>query len=80
MICDYTANFRSVTPRKDTAFDIFVREEDEGKMFVKCTSTLAGETDAIKFSGLVAEESDRLGSGFFPLMLSQSDALMHSGV
>ena len=80
MICDYTASFPSITPRKDTAFDIFVREEDEGKMFVKRTSTLAGETDAVEFTGSVTEESDGLGSRFSPPILSQSDALTHSGV
>jgi hypothetical protein len=47
-----------------------VREEDEGKDFVKRSSTLAGETDAIEFSGSVNEGSDELGSRYGSLLAS----------
>ena len=38
------------------------REEEEGKGFVNCSSTIAGETDAIEFSGSANDGSDGAGS------------------
>ncbi|KAH9003792.1 RNA polymerase I associated factor A49-like protein [Lactarius hatsudake] len=59
------ASFPSLTPPKDTAFNSFVREEDEGKEFVKRLSTIAGETDAVEFSGSTNDGSDGIGSRYF---------------
>ncbi|KAI9430922.1 hypothetical protein H4582DRAFT_2013314, partial [Lactarius indigo] len=59
------ASFPSLTPPKDTAFNSFVREEDEGKEFAKRLSTIAGETDAVEFSGSTKEGSDGIGSRYF---------------
>ncbi|KAF8496162.1 Rpa49 subunit specific to nuclear RNA polymerase I [Russula emetica] len=59
------ASFPHLTPPKNTAFNISVREEEEGKEFVKCSSTIAGETDAIEFSGSANEGSDGAGSRYF---------------
>ncbi|KAH9966192.1 Rpa49 subunit specific to nuclear RNA polymerase I [Lactifluus volemus] len=59
------ASFPSLTPPKNIAYNVFLREEDEGKEFVKRPSTLAGETETIEFSGSVNEGSDGLGSRYF---------------
>jgi hypothetical protein len=59
-----TASFPSLTPPKNIAFHVFVRDEDDGKEFLRRSSTLAGETDTIEFSGSVNEGSDELGSRF----------------
>jgi len=58
------ASFPSLTPPKDTAFSSFVREQDEGKEFVKRLSTIVGETDTVEFSGSTNEGSDGIGSRF----------------
>ncbi|KAF8259326.1 Rpa49 subunit specific to nuclear RNA polymerase I [Lactarius quietus] len=58
------ASFPSLTPPTDTAFNTFVREQDEGKEFVKRPSTIAGETDTVEFSGSSNEASDGIGSRF----------------
>jgi hypothetical protein len=62
LILYYIASFPHLTPPKNTAFDISVREEEEGKEFVNCSSTIAGETDAIEFSGSANDGSDGAGS------------------
>jgi hypothetical protein len=68
--CAYlTASFPSLTPPKNIAYSVFVREEDEGKEFVKRPSTLAGETETVEFSGSVNEGSDGLGSRFGSLLV-----------
>ena len=59
-----SANFPSLTPPKNTAFNTFVREEDEGTEFVKRLSTIAGGSDAVEFSGSTNEGSDGIGSRF----------------
>ncbi|KAI9451427.1 RNA polymerase I associated factor A49-like protein [Lactarius psammicola] len=59
------ASFPSLTPPKDTAFNSFVREQDEGKEFAKRLSTIAGETDTVEFSGSTDEGSDGVGSRYF---------------
>lgn len=56
------ASFPHLTPPKNTAFSISVREEEEGKEFVNCSSTIAGETDTIEFSGSANYGSDGVGS------------------
>ena len=71
-----SASFPSLTPPRDTAFNSFVREQDEGKDFVKRPSTIAGETDTIEFSGSSNETSDGIGSRFrFFLSFWGNDAL-----
>jgi hypothetical protein len=71
-----SASFPSLTPPRDTAFNSFVREEDEGKEFVKRLSTIAGETDVVEFSGYTNEGSDAIGSRFrFLSSFRQNDAL-----
>jgi DNA-directed RNA polymerase I subunit RPA49 len=59
-----SASFPSLTPPGDTAFNSFVREDDEGKDFVKRQSTIAGETDTVEFSGSSNEAGDGVGSRF----------------
>ena len=59
-----SACFPSLTPSRDTAFNSFVREQDEGKEFVKRPSTIAGESDTVEFSGSSNEASDGIGSRF----------------
>ncbi|KAN0142082.1 RNA polymerase I associated factor, A49-like protein [Lactarius tabidus] len=59
------ASFPSLTPPSATAFNSFVREQDEGKEFVKRPSTIAGETDTVEFSGSSNEASDGIGSRYF---------------
>jgi DNA-directed RNA polymerase I subunit RPA49 len=56
------ASFPHIIPPKNTAFNISVREEEEGKEFVNCSSTIAGETDTIEFSGSANDGSDGAGS------------------
>ncbi|KAI0295096.1 Rpa49 subunit specific to nuclear RNA polymerase I [Multifurca ochricompacta] len=56
------ASFPCVIPPRDTAFDTYVREEDEGKEFVKRLSTIAGETETVEFFGSANED---LGSRYF---------------
>ena len=57
-------------------FNSFVREQDEGKEFVKRLSTIAGETDTVEFSGSTDEGSDGIGSRFrFLLRFQKNDAL-----
>ena len=71
-----SASFPSLTPPKDTVFNSFVREQDEGKEFVKRLSTIAGETDTVEFSGSTDEGSDGIGSRFrFLLRFQKNDAL-----
>ncbi|KAH9973622.1 Rpa49 subunit specific to nuclear RNA polymerase I [Russula compacta] len=60
-----TASFPFITPPKNTAFDIFVKEEDEGKEFVKRSSTIAGGTDTVELSGSANDGSDGAGSRYF---------------
>ena len=57
-----SASFPSLTPPRETAFNSFVNEDDEGKDFVKRQSTIAGETDTVEFSGSSNEASDEVGS------------------
>lgn len=59
------ASFPSLTPPGYTAFNSFVREQDEGKEFVNRLSTIAGETDTVEFSGSSNEGSDGIGSRYF---------------
>jgi hypothetical protein len=56
------ASFPHLTPPTNTAFNVSIREEEEGKEFVNCSSTIAGETDAIEFSGSANHGSDGAGS------------------
>lgn len=56
------ASFPYVTLPKNTAFNISVREEEEGKEFVNCSSAITGETDTIEFSGSANDGSDGAGS------------------
>ena len=58
----HIASFPYITVPKNTAFNISVREDEEGKEFVNCSSAIAGETDAIEFSGSTNEGSDGAGS------------------
>ena len=56
------ASFPHLTPPKNTAFNISVKEEEEGKEFVNRSSIIAGETDVIEFSGSVNDGSEGVGS------------------
>lgn len=58
----HIASFPYLTIPKNTPFSVSVREEDEGKEFVNCSSTIAGETDAVEFSGSANDGSDGAGS------------------
>jgi hypothetical protein len=57
-----TASFPYIAPPKNTAFNISVKEEEEGKEFVNCSSTIAGETNAVEFSGSANDGNDGAGS------------------
>jgi DNA-directed RNA polymerase I subunit RPA49 len=59
------ASFPYLTLPKNTPFNVSVRGEEEGKEFVRCSSTIAGETDAIEFSGSANDGSDGAGSRYF---------------
>ncbi|KAH9989553.1 RNA polymerase I associated factor, A49-like protein [Russula vinacea] len=59
------ASFPYLTIPINTPFSVSVREEDEGKEFVNCSSTIAGETDAVEFSGSANDGSDGAGSRYF---------------
>jgi hypothetical protein len=56
------ASFPCVIPPKNTAFNIYVREQDEGNEFIKRPSTISGETDTIEFSGSTNDGGDGTGS------------------
>jgi len=57
------ASFPCLIPPKSTAFNVFVKEEDEGMEFAKRSSTVSGETATIEFSGSTNDGGD--GSKYF---------------
>lgn len=65
-----TAGFPCLVPHKSTAFNVYVREQDEGKELVKRSSTLSGETDTIEFSGSANDGGDGTGSKYVFLILT----------
>lgn len=58
LIFGRTASFPCLIPPKSTAFNVFVKEEDEGMEFAKRSSTVSGETATIEFYGSANEGSD----------------------
>jgi len=75
-VFDPTASFPCLTPPANTAFNIFVSEQDEGKEFVKRSSTISGETPAIEFSGSVQDGSEGTGSRCVPFVSSHGMACL----
>ena len=67
----HTASFPCLIPPQNTAFNILVGEQDEGKEFVKRASTVSGETDTIEFSGSANDGGDGTGSKFGYLFIPQ---------